>query len=195
MADLASVGAIILAAGSSRRLGRPKQLLDLDDRPLLQHVIGAAAAAGVGEIVLVLGHLADQVTAAITVPSNARIVVNHDFATGQASSLRTGLRALGPQIDRALILLGDQPHVAVAALDAVALGPGPIRRIRYRDGPGHPVAFDRELWERLLTIEGDQGARQLVEAHPDLIHEVDLDVPMPRDVDTDADATEIGAAG
>ena len=195
MADLASVGVVILAAGSSRRLGRPKQLLELEGKPLLQHAIDAAGAAVVGEIVVVLGHMADEIAAAITLPRIARFVVNQDYATGQASSLRGGLCALGPQIDRVLILLGDQPRITVEAIHAVAAGRGPISRIRYRETPGHPVAFDRELWERLMTIEGDQGARDLIAAHPGLIHDVALDAPFPMDIDTDDDATAIGASG
>lgn len=195
MADLTSIGVIILAAGSSRRLGRPKQLLELDGKPLVQHAIDAADAAGAGEIVLVLGHMADEIAAAITLPRTARVVVNQDYATGQASSLRGGLGALGPRVDRALILLGDQPRIAVEAIQAVALGPGPITRIRYREAPGHPVAFDRGLWRRLMTIEGDRGARDLMAAHPGLIHDIALDAPLPVDVDTDDDATAIGASG
>lgn len=195
MADLSSVGAVILAAGSSRRLGRPKQLLDLEGKPLLQHAVDAADAAGVGEIVLVVGHVADQIEAAITLPANARAVVNPDYATGQASSLRVGLGGLGPQIVRAVILLGDQPRIAVDAIQAVAIGPGPIRRIRYRATPGHPVAFDRELWQRLMAIDGDRGARDLMAAHSELIHEIARDAPLPMDLDTSADATEIGVSG
>ncbi len=192
---LATVGVIILAAGSSRRLGRPKQLLILEGKPLLQHVIDAAGDADVAEIVIVMGHLAREIEAAVTLPVNARVVVNPEYATGQASSLRIGLGALGSGIGRALILLGDQPRITVDAIRAVAIGPGPIRRIRYRATPGHPVGFDRELWQRLMAIEGDRGARELMAARPDLIHEIARDAPLPMDVDTSADATEIGVSG
>jgi len=170
-------------------------MLDLDGKPLLQHAIDAADASGVGEIVLVLGHMADEIAAAIALPVNARVIVNPDHKTGQASSLRVGLGALRPDISRAIVLLGDQPRIAVEAVHAVAVGPGPIRRVRYREGPGHPVALDRELWGALLEIEGDQGARGLITAHPDLMHEIAFDAPLPKDVDTDADAVEIGASG
>lgn len=192
MPDLSSVGVIVLAAGSSRRLGRPKQLLDLEGKPLLQHAIDATEDAGVGEVVVVLGHMADDVAAAITLAGNARVMVNRDHATGQASSLRVGIGALGSAIDRAVVLLGDQPRIAVEAIRAVAVGPGPIRRVRYPEGLGHPVAFDRELWGALLEIEGDQGARELIAAHPDLMHEIPFDAALPKDVDTDADAAEVG---
>ena len=195
MADLDSVGVVILAAGSSRRLGRPKQLLDLDGKPLLQHVVDVAGLAGVGDLVVVLGHVADKVMGAIKLPPIARFVVNLDHVTGQASSLRAGLGALGPGIDRAVILLGDQPRIAVEAIRDVAVGPGPIRRTRYRDAPGHPIAFDRVVWDHLMAIDGDRGARDLMAAHPELIHDIARDAPLPSDVDTSADATEIGSSG
>ncbi len=192
MADPGSVGALILAAGSSRRLGRPKQLLQLDGKLLLQHVVDAAERAGVGGMVLVLGHAAQEIEAALALPANARVELNPEYASGQASSLRVGLAALGPEVGRALILLGDQPRVDVETIRAVAAGPGPIRRARYGDTPGHPVAFDRELWDRLMRIDGDRGARDVMTACPDLIHEVTVGGPAPADVDTVDDATRMG---
>lgn len=187
MADPASVGVVILAAGSSRRLGRPKQLLHLDGSPLLQHVVDAAAAAGVGEIVLVLGHLADDIAAAVTLPPSARAIVNQDHATGQASSLRVGIGALGAGCDRAVVLLGDQPHVSPAAIRAVADAADPIARAAYSGSPGHPVAFHRSVWPELLAIEGDQGARALLVARADQTTVVELGGREPADVDTEAD--------
>lgn len=191
MADPASVGVVILAAGASRRLGRPKQLLELEGKPLLQHVIDAAGAADVDEIVLVLGHLAVPIAAAITLPSNARLVVNPDHATGQASSLRVGLEALGVAIDRAVVVLGDQPRVRADAIRAVADAARPIARAVYAGAPSHPVAFDRSVWDDLCAVDGDQGARGLLSARPDDVREVECAGPAPLDVDTEVDYDEI----
>lgn len=195
MADRLRVAGVVLAAGSSRRLGRPKQLVALRGRPLLQHAIDAAAAAGLDEVVVVVGHDADRVIAAVDLPPVARTVLNPLHATGQASSLRAGIAALGDASDRAVIILGDQPTIDAAVIAAVAQGPGPIRRARYRgDRPGHPVAFDRVLWPDLLAIQGDRGARDLIATRPALVHDVPVDAEVPADVDTEADLRQLGGA-
>ena len=85
-----NVGGIILAAGRGARMGRPKQLLPLDGRPLLQHVIDAAVAAPLDGIVVVLGHASDEVAAALALPPGVTIAVNPLHAQGQSTSLRTG---------------------------------------------------------------------------------------------------------
>jgi molybdenum cofactor cytidylyltransferase len=187
VADPASVGVVILAAGSSRRLGRPKQLLPLDGAPLLQHVIDAADAADVGEIVVVLGHLADDIAANLALPPVARAIVNPDHSTGQASSLRAGIGALHARRDRAVVLLGDQPHVSSAAIRAVADAADPIARAAYCGTPGHPVAFRRSVWPELLAIEGDQGARAVLVTYADQTHIIEMGGHQPADVDTEAD--------
>lgn len=173
-------------------MGRTKQLEPLAGRPLLQHVIDAAATVPVREVVIVLGHDAEEVASAIVLPANARIELNTRHQTGQASSLRVGISGLSNDVDRAVVLLGDQPGVSPAAIQAVAAGADPITRVRYSDGPGHPVAFARELWPQLLAIDGDRGARDLIAARPDRVGEIVVDAPAPRDVDTDADLRALG---
>ena len=180
-------GVVILAAGASRRLGRPKQLLELDGIPLLQHVLDAASAASPAQIVLVLGHLAPEIRAAVALPAGAVVTVNPEYATGQASSLRTGVHALGDGIGRAVIVLGDQPQITGEAIRAVALASGPIARASYGGVPGHPVAFDRELWTELAAVEGDRGARDLIVRHAAQVTAVELGGRPPPDVDTDED--------
>src|SRR5207302_10617386 len=141
--EVAVISGIVLAGGTSSRLGRPKQLLDLGGRPILQHVLEAARAGGLDEVVVVLGHLAAEVAAALSLPPGARTVVNPEYATGQASSLRTGLAAADPGSEAALILLGDQPGMRPADIEAVASafrrGAGPVVQGSYRGVPGHPV--------------------------------------------------------
>jgi molybdenum cofactor cytidylyltransferase len=189
---------IVLAAGASTRMGRPKQLLDLGGRPLLQHVIDAALASCLVEIVLVLGHGADEVRAALDLPASprCRVVVNPAHREGPASSLRAGLAAADPASRAAAILLGDQPFVSAARIDRVArafLEAGlpaarPIDRGSSGEPvPGHPVFLARSIWPALAEISGDEGARALFAAHPDWVHAVDLgDAPL-LDVDREAD--------
>ena len=178
---------LVLAAGSSRRLGRPKQLLDLEGRPLLQHVIDAAVAAGSEQIVVVLGHAEREIRAAIALPPSAVVAVNPDFATGQASSLRVGLAALAEPVARAVVLLGDQPRVSPEVIRSVANAPGPIARATYGGVPSHPVAFDQALWSELRAVEGDRGARDVLASHVGEVTFVEVSGTPPVDVDTDAD--------
>jgi molybdenum cofactor cytidylyltransferase len=165
----------------------------LDGRVLVQHVVDAATAATLDDIVVVVGHDAQQVCDAITLPAGGRIVLNPDYMSGQGSSVRVGIRALGDATDRAVILLADQPRMSPAVIRAVASGPGPIRRARYRGVPGHPVAFDRELWAELEQVEGDQGARNILAARDSQIGFVEVDTDMPVDVDTDDDVLLVTA--
>jgi molybdenum cofactor cytidylyltransferase len=185
------ISAVILAAGRATRMGRTKQLLAVDDRPMLQHVIDAASAAGVDEIVVVLGHDAEPIQAALDLPPNTRVVVNPGFAGGQASSLRAGLAAVSPHGEAAVIVLGDQPGVEPDAIRAVVQAfrrtGARVVRTRYRDQPGHPVLLSRETWPELESLEGDVGAREIIERHPDWVVDVERPGPAPDDVDTPAD--------
>jgi molybdenum cofactor cytidylyltransferase len=186
---------IILAAGASTRMGRPKQLLPLGDRPLLQHVIDEAAASGLDEIVLVLGHRAEEIQRAIRLPAGRRIhsVVNPEYDHGQSTSLRLGLRSASPRADAAAILLGDQPNVSAQLIDRIAAafrgGDSSLVRPVYMatDGrrvPGHPVFLARRIWPDVKKLRGDQGARALLSAHPEWLLEVPVEGEPPPDVDT-----------
>jgi molybdenum cofactor cytidylyltransferase len=184
----AKISGIVLAGGTSSRFGQPKQLLELEGRPLLQHAVDAAAAAGLDEVVVVLGHLAGDIAAALSLPAGARTVVNPDYATGQASSMRTGLVAASPDADGAIILLGDQPGMSPAHIGAVAgafrAGAGPIVQGSYRGTPSHPVLLARSLWPELMAVEGDKGAREVIKAHRGEVTLVELDAEVPPDLDT-----------
>lgn len=190
------VAAVILAAGTSARLGQPKQLLPLEGRPLLQHVVDTAHRGGVDEIVLVLGHAAEEIREALSLPPNARTLVNAHFAEGQSTSLRAGIGALDPGVEAALVLLGDQPGVSPAAVRAVIAasraGSAPIVRARYSGHPGHPVLFAREIWREVCESTADRGARGLIASRPDLVTFVDLKDEPPPDVDTWDDYARLG---
>ena len=196
---------VILAAGASRRMGCPKLLLPLGDRPLLQHALDAAAASRLDEIVLVLGDRAAVVLAAIRLPSRlpVRVVVNEDPASGQSSSLRLGLRSADPRASAAAILLGDQPRVTGPLIDRVVaafLGAGaPVVRPVYcgshqRGVPGHPVLVDRRIWPEVETLRGDEGMRGLLARKPEWLLEVPVEGEPPGDVDTPEDYRSAAAA-
>jgi molybdenum cofactor cytidylyltransferase len=181
------ISGVVLAAGTSSRLGRPKQLLELRGRPLLQHAIDAAAGAGLDEVVVVLGHESERIASALELPAGARVVVNDDYASGQSTSLRTGLTSLDSRAEAAAILLGDQPGLTSAAirkvLDAFRESDAPIVRALWQGTPGHPVVLARSEWESVRGLEGDKGARDLVaaSARADVI---EMDEPPVADVDT-----------
>jgi molybdenum cofactor cytidylyltransferase len=206
----APVAAVVLAAGSSRRMGQPKQLLPWHGRPLLQHVLDVAAASAVGEIVLVLGHEADGVRAAIELPARGRIVVNERHAEGQGTSLACGVAALGADAvaahgaDAVAVLLGDQPGVSSALVDAVVAAflagdAAAVRPVwRGADGtqqPGHPVVLARRVWPEVAALTGDRGARDLFAEHPDWLCELAMAGDAPTDIDDPADYRRAASGG
>jgi molybdenum cofactor cytidylyltransferase len=178
--------AVILAAGGSARLGRPKQLLELDGRPLVQHVLDAAAVAGLDEIVLVLGDQAAAVQEAVELPPTARIALNPDYRAGQSTSLRAGLEAADPGCEAAVILLGDQPRLPAelirSAVEVYRATERPVVRTFFDGRPGHPVIVARSEWAALCALGGDAGGRQLWT--PDAVAHFDVAGPPPVDVDT-----------
>jgi molybdenum cofactor cytidylyltransferase len=183
-----TTAALVLAAGRSIRFGAAtKQLADVDGRPLVAQVVATALATDVDEVVVVVGHDADRVAAAVPDDPRVRTVTNPDPAAGIAASLCTGVAALAHTVERLVILLGDQPGIDPALVDRVlaAVTDHPAARVRYRDHPGHPVAFARPTFTALTAITGDVGARQLLERLD--THEVVVDADSPADVDTPAD--------
>lgn len=185
------ISGIVLAGGTSSRLGRPKQLLVLEGRPVLQHVVDAAAGAGLDEVVVVLGHMADEIAAAISLPPGGRTCLNPRYASGQSTSLAAGLEAADPAADAAVILLGDQPRIGSSVVRAVVdryrEAGARVVRAWYGGRPAHPVLFDRSVWDDLRAVEGDRGARDLLKAHPDWESRLDAGDEVPSDLDTWAD--------
>jgi molybdenum cofactor cytidylyltransferase len=181
---------VVLAAGRATRFGDVKVLAPLAGRPLLQHVLDAAAAAGLDETVVVLGDDADQVEREIAWRSERRIR-NPAPARGLSSSVRIGLEALTPDVDAALILLGDQPLVRPGVIRQIALAALATDRLivvpRYAgSGAINPVLLRRAAWHLADRLSGDRGMGPLIAAHPELVLEVPIDGDNP-DVDTPAD--------
>jgi molybdenum cofactor cytidylyltransferase len=186
------IAAVILAAGASSRFGSPKLLAELDGRPLLEHVLDATREAGIDEIVVVLGHAADEIEDGIDW-LDEHIVRNPDPEL-LSSSLQVGLAAaaeLEPPIRAAVVLLGDQPRVrpdvirglVAAARDSVE----PIVVPAYADGGGaNPLVIRHEAFDVADEASGDRGLGPLLDEREDLVRRVPVSGSNP-DVDTPAD--------
>ncbi|HLF42038.1 MAG TPA: nucleotidyltransferase family protein [Acidimicrobiia bacterium] len=190
------IAAVILAAGGSRRLGRPKQLEPWGDTNLLGHVVARTSEFPVEEVWVVVGYESDRILAETDL-GTAGVVENPEWEEGIASSIRVGLDALTrlSRCDQALIVIGDQPAVPAEVVDALlashAASDKPVSVPKYRYTSGNPVLVDRLLWPRLMSLEGDEGAGRLWQAHPEWVNEVWFSDLAPRDVDTETDVAEM----
>jgi CTP:molybdopterin cytidylyltransferase MocA len=192
-AALLPVAAIVLAAGSSTRMpGSQKLLLEFDGRPMVRHAVEAAADGGCHQVVVV--YSSDDVKDAVE--GAAEVVNNPDAHTGMASSLKAGLRAVRPEIQAAVVLLGDQPLVGSRTVAALLRawrreGSRPAVAVSKKGGQWTPpVVLARELWESLYALDGDAGARQILDGHPELLDTVPAP-GRPDDIDTPEDYAKI----
>jgi len=190
----ARVSVVILAAGASSRLGRPKQLLELGGEALLRHTVRQALASHADEVIVVLGNEAMAIAEAVG-DLGQRTVVNPEFAAGQSTSLVAGVRSVDPAAEAVILMLGDQPTVDAALLNRlierfIEARPAIVQPV-YREIPGNPVLFRGDLMSELLAVTGDQGAREIVRSGRHAVDRLDVDRDPPPDVDTEADYTRL----
>jgi molybdenum cofactor cytidylyltransferase len=185
------VGAVILAAGQSSRMGEPKQLLSLGGKTLLARTLENVRAARVTDIVLVLGFAAEIIAEQVA-DERVKVVVNEDYQQGMGVSLRTGLSALAPVTDAALIVLADQPFVRPQTLDEI------IDRYQhssaqivvpiYQGFRGNPVLLDRSVFHEVMALGGDIGCRAIFGNHVEGILKFDVDdIGILLDIDSKED--------
>jgi CTP:molybdopterin cytidylyltransferase MocA len=185
------ISGVVLAAGTSSRFARTKQLVAVGGKPLVRHAVDALADAGLDEIVVVLGHDADAIEEGLGVlPALTRTVRNPRYRDGQASSLAAGIHELDLASEGAVVLMADQPGVEPAhvraLVNAFRAGRARITRLRYRDGPG-PALLSREIYGEAGHLRGDIGARALMASHPEWVEDVPVASDAPPDVDTPED--------
>jgi molybdenum cofactor cytidylyltransferase len=190
------VVAIVLAAGASSRFGSPKLLAPLAGRAVLQHVLDALAAAGIDDVVVVLGDGRAAVEAAIDWHGERR-VVNERPGDGLSSSLRVGLDAAAEDAaaEAVLVVLGDQPALQPGVIhsifEAAEASPAPFVRARHAaDGAPNPVLVRRAGWAMAAGLAGDRGLAPLLAARPELVFEVVVEGANP-DVDTPDDLANL----
>ncbi len=190
------IAGIVLAAGLSRRMGQSKVLMKVGGRAIIRYVVESVLAGGVDSVWVVTGPDVEPIEAALS-GIEVQIAENPAPEEGQAGSVRTGIAALPPSVDAVLIALGDQPLLAPSIIPALLAArrtsPKLIVAPRYRDGQGNPVVFKREIFPELLRLTGDQGARPIIQKEPTRVEWVELDLPMPPDVDTPDDYEKIRA--
>jgi len=181
------IAAVVLAAGTSSRLGSPKQLLSFRGRPVLVAVVENLLTSRLDRVVVVLGHQSGEV-ARVLEGLPVEVVVNQRYIEGQASSLKCGLAALDPEVRAALFALGDQPLVRPSTVRLLVDGyrsAGGIAAPFYQGQRGNPVIFDRRFFPDLELLKGDAGAREIIRSNPESLLRVDVDDPgVVLDIDT-----------
>ena len=184
-ADRGFVTGLVLAAGGSSRLGRPKQLLPYRGRPLLEHVLDTARDCQFDQLLCVVGGGMEAVRDAVDL-SGVDVVENPVFGEGCSSSIAAALGAVDLRCDVLLLMLGDQPGVRAPAVRALLAGRGlaPLAVCRYADGRGHPLAFSRALFGELSALHGDKAVWRLLDRLGAEAADVAVDGPIPPDVDT-----------
>jgi molybdenum cofactor cytidylyltransferase len=193
MAAPSSIGAVVLAAGTSSRMGAPKLLLPLGDRPVIARVMSAVSATSATPVALVFGPAAERVRAALP-PGRWEAVLNRAYHSGMASSLRAGTDWLEAQpavetLLGAVVLLGDQPLVTREMIESLLQRaheqPERIWAATYSGERRHPVYFPRALFAELQALRGDEGGRSVVARHRDRLEVVEMEPPeAAMDVDT-----------
>ena len=187
------VTGLVLAAGGSRRLGRPKQLLPYHGTTLLGATLDRARSFGLDQLLVTLGGASEDVLEGLDT-TGAEVVLNPAFSTGCSSSIAVAVDRVDPESAGIVLLLGDQPEVPVEAvrslLDAVADsddrpgGRAPMGACRYADGIGHPFWLGREVFDELRRLHGDKAVWKLMDARADEAVHADVAGTVPRDVDT-----------
>jgi molybdenum cofactor cytidylyltransferase len=194
---------IILAAGESRRFGSPKQLVDFRGRPLLEWVIDAAVHSNLDTIILILGHAHDQILERLDerlLEADISTLINHEYPSGQSSSLKIGLSMVRGDHQAAMFLPGDQPLITPQLInqliDTFWKSPRTIAVPVYDGKRGTPAIFGRRHFDALMQTEGDRGGRGLIEAHTGDVLEVETGDPhLLADIDTPEDLTRLQAQG
>ncbi len=194
------VAALLLAAGGSRRFGKPKQLHRIGGRSLVRRSAETAWAAGCRPLVIVLGAFADEIAPELQ-HIECSIVVNAGWREGMGASIRAGVarvREAAPACAAALILLADQPAVSESLLRALAdrlrLGPEPAVACRYGGILGPPAIFAASLFGAIEALGGDEGARSLLRSG--LVQAAEIDFPAGAfDIDAPEDEVSLGRTG
>jgi molybdenum cofactor cytidylyltransferase len=188
------ISAILLAAGESKRMGQPKQLLLIDGQPILVRSLGNLMASQVDEVILVLGHHADLILAEVQryLQRGFKVVLNPYYREGMSRSLQEGLRQVHKNSEAVLIALADQPFVEIQSLNKIIQAyhhtPYGIIVPTYRGRRGNPVLLSLKYRQEMESLTGDVGCREILKRYQEDVLEVEVDSPgILKDIDTPTD--------
>lgn len=187
------VGAVVLAAGMSRRMGHPKQLLPWGKTTVIRQVVNVLQEGGLSQIVVVTGRAGDLVKHELE-GTNAQCVYNPNYETSEMlTSLKLGIQTLDETIHAALVVLGDQPQIEVSIVQKIieqyTLGKGTLIVPSYKMRRGHPWLVDRKYWQEILHMdESQESLREFLNRHSQEIFYFVVDTPsVLADLDTPED--------
>jgi molybdenum cofactor cytidylyltransferase len=192
---MANIGAIILAAGMSKRMGQPKLFLSLNHKPIFRYAVEVAATSHLKPIVVVGGEHVHQLETQLKDIPDVEILRNAEYRTGMASSVKLGIEAVTGRTEAVLIFLADQPCVPKLVIEtlvdtfATHRSKG-IRIVRpeYAGAPGHPILFDAELYHEFQGIQGDEGGRSIIQRYRSCVKFVSFEEALwGMDIDTPED--------
>jgi len=178
------ISAIVLAAGKSERMGRPKALLPFRGRTFLENILDVISRSSISHTVVVVGHHRDEIQGRVALPS---VVFNPDYEQGMITSFQAGIRAIPPNTIGSFLFLVDHPVIEAATIEALisALAPNRVVLPVHQGRRGHPVLFASELLQEVLALPPSQGANIIIRKDPNRIIEVPVNAPgILVDVDT-----------
>lgn len=178
------ISAIVLAAGKSERMGRPKALLPIQGRTFLENILDAISRTSIEDTIVVLGHHRDQIERSVSLPS---VVFNPDYERGMITSFQAGIRKLSWDTTGAFLFLVDHPLVESTTIESMIMNLAPNRIVlpTFERRRGHPVLFSSEVLEEILALGPSEGANIVVRKNPDRIIEVPVNAPgILVDIDT-----------
>ena len=185
------ISVILLAAGKSKRMGRPKQLLPFRGSTVLEQIIKNLSETNLDELIVVTGYQAERIAQKIT-DKQVKIALNREFQQGIGSSIKCGLAQVSDRSDAIMIVLGDQPLIEKNTIDPLiqtfsVTDQGILVPI-YSGIRGHPVIFDVKYKDELLRLPDDVGGRKLIKEHPEDVLKIEVDSEsVIADIDTRGD--------
>jgi molybdenum cofactor cytidylyltransferase len=188
------IGAVILAAGESKRMGFPKQLIEICGEKIIRIVVKKVLNVGFGDIVVVLGHMAGDIARYIDDMIGIKIIVNPRYREGMSTSLIEGIKNLRQDIEAFMVILGDQPFVSKETMEKIietyyGMERKPLMVVpTYRGLRGNPVLISSRIAKEIMSLRGDIGARALMERYKAYISYIEIQDPgVVLDIDTKED--------
>lgn len=188
------ISAVLLAAGKSTRMPPCKQLSEIHGLTMIEHVLRSIQESKVDEIIVVLGFMADEILKRVPM-KGVRTVLNPRYEEGQSTSLKAGLKAVNKKAEAVIFFLCDQPFVEASVINKIISqyekNRAPTLVPTYKGKRGNPVLVDRSLFDEIMSISGDTGAKPVIMRHDRAVREVEVDSPsVLLDIDTMEDLEE-----